>query len=53
MKYFIEAILQGDENAPRKQKHTAHRIWSRIRKELPEVEVARELDSSLCSRAED
>ena len=40
VKAFIEAILQGDENAPRKQRHTAHRIWSRIRKELPEVEVA-------------
>jgi hypothetical protein len=36
-KAFIEAILQGDENAPRKQRHTAHRIWSRIREELPEV----------------
>ena len=40
VKAFIEAILQGDENAPRKQRHTAHRIWSRIRKELPEVGVA-------------
>lgn len=40
VKGFIEAILQGDENAPRKQRHTAHRIWWRIRKELPEVEVA-------------
>ena len=39
-KAFIEAILQGDEKAPRKQRHTAHRIWSRIRKELPEVGVA-------------
>jgi len=39
-KAFIDAILQGDENAPRKQRHTAHRIWSRIRKELPEVGVA-------------
>ena len=39
-KAFIEAILQGDENAPRKHRHTAHRIWSRIREELPEVLVA-------------
>jgi transposase len=39
-KAFIEAILQGDENAPRKQRHTAHRIWSRIGEELPEVQVA-------------
>ena len=39
-KAFIEAILQGDENAPRKQRHTAHRIWSRIREELPAVSIA-------------
>jgi transposase len=40
VKAFIEAILQGDDSAPRKQRHTAHRIWSRIREELPEVGVA-------------
>jgi hypothetical protein len=39
-KPFIEAILKGDENAPRKQRHTAHRIWSRIREELPAVSIA-------------
>ena len=39
-KPFIEAILQADENAPRKQRHTAHRIWSRIREELPAVSIA-------------
>ena len=37
---FIEAILEADRKAPRKQRHTAHRIWCRIRAELPEVEVA-------------
>ena len=37
---FVEAILEADRRAPRKQRHTAHRIWSRIRAELPEVEVA-------------
>ncbi len=26
---FIDAILQGDRKAPRKQRHTAHRIWCR------------------------
>jgi transposase len=40
VKAFIEAILHADENAPRKQRHTAHRIWSRIREELPEVSIA-------------
>ena len=37
---FIEAILQSDQKAPRKQRHTAHRIWCRIHKELPEVSIA-------------
>ncbi len=37
---FIEAILQTDQKAPRKQRHTAHRIWCRICKELPEVSIA-------------
>jgi hypothetical protein len=36
-KAFIEAILKGDENSPRRQRHTAHRLWSRIREQLPEV----------------
>jgi transposase len=37
---FIDAILEADRRAPRKQRHTAHRIWCRIRAEMPEVEVA-------------
>jgi hypothetical protein len=37
---FIDAILEADRKAPRKQRHTAHRIWCRIRAEMPEVEVA-------------
>jgi hypothetical protein len=37
---FIDAILEGDRNAPRKQRHTAHRIFERIRSELPEHQVA-------------
>lgn len=36
---FIEATLEADRKAPRKQRHTAHRIWCRIRAEMPEVEV--------------
>jgi transposase len=38
---FIEAILEADQKAPRKQRHTAQRIWCRIREELPEVGVCR------------
>lgn len=32
---FIDTILEADRNAPRKQRHTAHRIYERIRSELP------------------
>ena len=37
---FIDAILQSDQAAPRKQRHTAHRIYQRIRVELPGIDVA-------------
>ena len=37
---FIDGILQSDREAPRKQRHTAHRIWQRIQHEHPEVRVA-------------
>src|SRR6266700_5003230 len=37
---FIDEILQGDRQAPRKQRHTAHRIWVRLREELPNCPVA-------------
>lgn len=37
---FIEAILEADRKAPRKQRHTAHRIWVRLRQERPEWPVA-------------
>ncbi|MGD0964915.1 MAG: IS21 family transposase [Candidatus Acidiferrales bacterium] len=38
-KDFVEAILEADRKAPRKQRHTAHRIWCRIRAEMPGVEI--------------
>ena len=37
---FIDAILEEDRRAPRKQRHTAHRIYTRIRAEHPGCEVA-------------
>lgn len=37
---FIDSILEADRKAPRKQRHTAHRIWARLRKERPEIAVA-------------
>jgi hypothetical protein len=37
---FIDRILAGDCQAPRKQRHTSHRIWRRIQQERPESQVA-------------
>ena len=36
---FIDAILRADEQAPKKQRHTARRIWLRIGEERPEANV--------------
>ena len=33
---FIDGILRADQLAPGKQRHTAHRIWERIRQEREE-----------------
>jgi hypothetical protein len=37
---FIDGILEADRRAPRKQRHTAHRIWVRITRERKDVQVA-------------
>src|SRR5437773_8536345 len=37
---FIDEILEADRKSPRKQRHTAHRIWKRIQQERPESDVA-------------
>lgn len=37
---FIEQMLEADRKAPRKQRHTAHRVWSRLKAEHPEIELA-------------
>jgi transposase len=37
---FIDGILEADRRAPRKQRHTAHRIWVRIGKERPDLALA-------------
>ena len=36
---FINRVLEADREAPRKQRHTSHRIFERIRVELPEHPV--------------
>jgi transposase len=40
VKEFIDTILQADQRAPRKQRHTAHRVYQRIRQEKPEATVS-------------
>lgn len=35
----IDGILEADQRAPRKQRHTAHRIWARLREEYPEQPI--------------
>ena len=37
---FIDAVLDADRHAPRKQRHTARRIYRRILKEYPDAGVA-------------
>ncbi|MGV8075042.1 MAG: IS21 family transposase [Syntrophobacteraceae bacterium] len=37
---FINTILEADRKAPRKQRHTAHRIWRRLSEEMPDSAVA-------------
>src|SRR5580693_7924178 len=36
---FIDGILESDRAAPRKQRHTAHRIYQRLGMELPSCAV--------------
>ncbi len=37
---FIDQVLDGDRRAPRKQRHTARRIYRRILAEFPDATVA-------------
>ena len=32
LREVIDRILESDRQAPRKQRHTAHRIWTRLQK---------------------
>jgi DNA polymerase III delta subunit len=36
----IDRILETDRQAPRKQRHTAHRIWMRLQEEHPQASIA-------------
>jgi transposase len=37
---FIHQVLQADQQAPAKQRHTAQRIWERLQAELPQHPVS-------------
>ena len=39
VKAFIDRILEDDQRAPRKQRHTAHRIWMRLREEKADYRI--------------
>jgi hypothetical protein len=36
---FVDGILEADRKVPRKQRHTANRIWERMRVDFPECQV--------------
>jgi transposase len=36
---FVEQILEADKKAPRKQRHTARRVWERIQSEIPTCRI--------------
>lgn len=40
VRVFIDAVLEAERRAPRKQRHTAHRIYERLRVEAPEIAVS-------------
>ncbi len=37
---FIDGILEADRKEPRKQRHTAHRIWKRLQQEYPQLKFS-------------
>lgn len=37
---FVDEIIEADKHVHRKQRHTAHRIWCRLRKEMPGLEIS-------------
>src|ERR1700691_5327474 len=40
LKDDIERMLESDKHAPRKQRHTAHRIYTRLREKRPDLPIA-------------
>jgi hypothetical protein len=50
VKEFVEAILVADKLAPRKQRHTALRIWQRVRDELGSLAAESTVRAYVCER---
>jgi len=50
---FIDAILETDRTASRKQRHTAHRVWMRDSRRTSADRGGGVHDTSLCSGAQD
>ncbi len=48
LKAVIDAILEQDRQSPRKQRHTAHRIRTRLGAEYPEQRLTGALASTRC-----
>ena len=46
---FIDVILETDRKAPRKQRHTAHRIWVRMQNDCLSVRSRSERFASTCT----
>lgn len=40
LKDAIDRMLEADRTAPRRQRHTAHRIWTRLRNDYPDQAIA-------------
>lgn len=40
LKDVIDAMLEADREAPRKQRHTAHRVFTRLRADHPEQKIS-------------
>ena len=49
---FIDKVLDEDRSAPRKQRHTARRLYRRILMEFPDVTVAEVDGAQPCPRTQ-
>jgi hypothetical protein len=48
---FVDQVLQTDSKAPRKQRHTARRIWQRMKRSCLSARSASEPCASMCMTA--